>query len=408
MHHLRTRDAFMLSRVLRTPFWALFSMLPFIVYKELHATPFQIALMVALKPVVSVFSLYWSSAVNQRRDLLVANINWASVLGLLPFFFFPVVDNTWYFVAAFGIYMMMHRGVIPSWMEIFKLNLPEASRHKIFAYGSAFGYVGDAIFPFFFGWMMDGYVSAWRWLFPATACIALVAVVFQSRILIRMEGRQLLLKKCSSIKEHASKPWREAWYLILARPDFRAFQIGFMLGGSALMIMQAVLPEFFMGVLKLSYKELAIALALCKGLGFALTSQLWAKWMNRVDIYRFSAAVTLVAALFPLLLFFAQLHLSLLYLAYVSYGIMQAGSELSWNLSGPIFAKEEDSTPFSSVNVLTVGLRGAFAPWVGSLLLFYGNAYVAIFIGVLLCLAATASMLRCRNTRSMPTLERPQ
>jgi hypothetical protein len=46
-----------------------------------------------------------------------------------------------------------------------------------------------------------------------------------------------------------------------------------------------------------------------------------------------------------------------LYAAYL-YGAMQGGSELSWKLSGPIFAKDKHSTPFSSLNLVLVGARG--------------------------------------------------
>ena len=50
------------------------------------------------------------------------------------------------------------------------------------------------------------------------------------------------------------------------------------------------------------------------------------------------------------------------YAAYTMFGIMQAGSTLSWHLSGPIFSKEKDSTLFSGVSVAMVGLRGCIFP----------------------------------------------
>ena len=392
----------MWSRVLRTPFWAIYSLMPFILFKDLGATSIQIAVMIALKPMVSILSMYWSAAVNQRRDRLVSNIIWAGVLGVLPFFFFPFANNPWFFVGSFGLYMMMHRGVIPAWMEIMKLNLPGVSRERIFAYGSAFGYLGDGILPFLFGWLLDGYFQAWRWIFPVTALISMAAIFFQHRIPIPLgDTVQSSSSPSRSLATQVAQPWKDAWNLMVTRADFRHFQIGFMLGGSGLMLMQAVLPAFFMGVLEISYTELAIALTLCKGIGFALTSQIWARWINKVDIYRFSSLVTVMAFLFPVCLIAAKAHIAWLYLGYISYGVMQAGSELSWNMSGPIFSQHEDSSSFSSVNVVTVGLRGCIAPGLGALLLYWSSPVVVLGVGGLLCLAATARMAAYSRARNV-------
>ncbi len=390
IYHKKTRIAFLLTWILRTPFWAIYNMLPFILYKDLNATPIQIAAAVALKPTVSILSMYWSASVNKRKDRLVSNIIWGTALGLLPFFFFPFVNLTWYFIFSFGFFMMMHRGMVPAWMEIMKLNLPKTAREKTFAYGSTFSHLGDAILPFLFSWLLldsDSYFQAWRWIFPVAASISLISLYFQSRIPIKTDNITTL--PCAN---KITLPWKNAWNLVLQRADFRTFQIGFMLGGSALMLMHAILPAFYMGVLQLSYTELAIALTLCKGIGFAMTSQVWAKMINKIDIYRFSGLVTLFAFLFPLGLIAAKYNISALYIAYIFYGIMQAGSELCWNMSGPIFSKEEDSSLFSSVNVVAVGLRGLIAPGCGTLLGFWFGPFYAIAFGGVMCLFATLWM----------------
>ncbi len=411
IYQQRTATGFLWSRVLKTPFWAIYSLFPFILYQEMGATlenpPIQIAILIALKPMVSILSMYWSATVCQRRDRLISNIVWAGVLGLLPFFFFPFVDNTWYFVFAFGVYMLFHRGTIPAWMEIMKLNIPGISRKKIFAYGSAIGYIGDGVLPFLLGPLLDSYFSAWRWLFPAAALLSLLSIFFQCRIPIKLKEQDAIIARGPpNFMEQLVKPWKDAWDLIVARQDFRSFQLGFMFGGAGLMVMQAVLPAYFKGVLHLSWTELAIALTLCKGIGFAAASQSWAHLLHRVDIYKMSGMVTLVACLFPLLLLAANLHIGWVYAAYIGYGVMQAGSELSWNMSGPIFSKEEDSSLYSSVNVVTVGLRGCIAPFFGTLLLFWTNPSVVLLFGGVMCLMATVVMASNSRTRGALVLER--
>lgn len=389
----KTRSAFMWTSILNTPFWAIFNMLPFILYKDLHATPLQITSIIILKPAVSLIALYWSALIEKRRDRLLSNLIWARVLSHLPFFLFPFVDNPWFFIASFGFYMMLARGTVPAWMEVLKLNVTGISRERIFAYGSAFGHVGGGLLPFALGGLMDSYEQSWRWIFPATAMISLLAIFFKSRIPITGESPDKEEKILQfSWKQQLFKPWKSAWKLIKRRPDFARYQLGFMIGGAGLIIMQPALPAFFMDGLNLTYTDLAVALTLCKGVGFALTSPMWAKILHKINIFRFNSCVTSLACLFPLFLIAAQMNLAWLYVGYLLYGVMQAGSEMSWNMSGPIFAKNEESSVYSSINVMTVGLRGCIVPLIGSLLGNILQATAIMLIGGVLCLVSVGFM----------------
>lgn len=402
----KTRAAFVWTSILNTPFWAIFNMLPFILYRDLNATPLQVTAIIILKPAVSIFALYWSMLIEKRKDRLISNLIWARVLSHVPFFFFPFVDNPWFFIASFGLYMMLARGTVPAWMEVLKLNIPDASREKVFAYGSALGYIGAALIPFALGGMMDAYRESWRWIFPATALISLGAIPLKNRIFIQLDVPcENKAAAPISWKGQFLKPWKSAWELIHRRPDFTRYQLGFMLGGSGLIIMQPALPVFFMDKLNLTYTELAVALTLCKGTGFALTSSFWARLMSRIDIYRFNSWVTLLAFVFPFCLLAAQFNLSWLYGGYLLYGMMQAGSEMSWNLSGPLFAKDEDSSVYSSLNVMTVGLRGCFVPAIGSLLAYQVHATGVMLLGGMLCLLSAMFMSRYSRQFRQKALE---
>lgn len=382
-----TRRAFLWTRVLDTPFWAIFNMLPFILYKDLHATPFELAVVIALKPLSSLFSVYWSALIHKRHDRLRSNVVWGGILRHLPFFFFPWIDHIWFFILAFGFHMMLSRGAQPAWMELLKRNIPGPARERVFAFGSMLGYVGDALLPFVLGFLLDGYFEAWRWIFPVAALLSLGAIFFQKDISLNDE--QSIEKIPFTFKEAVVTPWKGVITLLKSRPDFTRFQIGFMLGGSGLMVMQPALPVFFVDVLNLSYMEFAIALTTCKGIGYALTSPLWARWVSKGEIFRLTAWVTALATLFPICMMLAPYGLMWLYCGYLFYGVMQAGSSLSWNMSGPIFSREEDSSLYTSVNVATVGIRGAVAPWIGSLLCTYWGASSTMILGVVLCLIAT-------------------
>jgi len=257
----RTCWAYVSTRVLDTPFWAIYNMLPIILYKDLHASPLQLAAIIALKPLSSIFSMYWSASINNRRDRLVSNIIWARILSYIPFFFYPFVDNPWFFIASFGFYMMLTVGIVPAWMEILKLTIPSVTRERVFSYTQVFGYMGGGLLPFVLGWMLDGYFQAWRWIFPLAAFLSLSALIFQTRMLVPSDQEEPSLhsnKMNLGLWSHLITPWKNAWGLICKRPDFAKFQIGFMWLGSGLMIIQPALPVFFVDVLNLSYTELAI------------------------------------------------------------------------------------------------------------------------------------------------------
>jgi len=372
-----TKAVYLSMRALDTPLWAIYNLLPIILYKELGASPLQLALVIALKPVVSLFSVYWSVPLHDRPDRLLPNITVGRLLGILPFFFVPFISSPWFFIFASALFMTMAVGMVPAWMEILKRQLPDGERKKTFAYGSTLGYLGGGMLPFFFGNLLDSSPGAWRWIFPAAAFFSLIPLILQLQLRLPQERREPKEKEAFLLR-----PWREAARTLKQRPDFLKFQSAFMVMGTGLMLMQPALPIYFVDVLKMTYTEMAIALAFCKGIAYAASSPLWARVMAKIDIYRFNLAVSLIAVSFPLMLLFAKGGIGWVFAAYTFYGITQAGSELSWNMSGPAFAGSQNSVPYSAVNVLSVGLRGLFAPLSGSLLCTFFGAAPMMGVGI--------------------------
>ena len=393
LKHQRTSSAFLSSRLLGIPFNAIFNLLLIILYRDLHATPLQITIAIALRPVASLLAPYWSASINARDNSLIKKLSIANSLKFVPFLFTPFLDNPWFYVLSFGFYIMLTRGMIPSWMEVLKKNVQGMSMEKVFAYGSAFEYIGGAMLPLMFGFLLDMDGEVWRYIFPATAVIGMLSAVLINRIPSTSTEQK---KEERTFKQHLANPWKESYNLLRRRPDFLKFQIGFMWGGAGLMVFQPVLPKFFVDVLDLSYLEVATALTVCKGIGFALTSPLWIKAYRKMEFFQFSRLVIFLIAIFPLCLSISQFSLIWLYVAYFAYGIMQVGSEMSWNLSGPVFAKDEDSSIYSVANVLAGGIRGCIFPLMGTLLYEVTNATTVLLLGSAFCLVATYQLKSSR------------
>lgn len=195
-----------------------------------------------------------------------------------------------------------------------------------------------------------------------------------------------------------AEPWKRSYKLLLQRPDFTAFQASFMILGCGLMILQPAMPVYFVDELHLTYVELALALALCKGVSYAGASPFFAKRLHDWGIFRFSSFVSILAVFFPLFLMMAKWQVLFVYVSYIVYGVMQAGSELAWNMSGPLFAGQQESRPYTSLNIITVAIRGALAPAVGAYLLgWFGSFSVQMIGAVVFLLAAIAFTLPVRE-----------
>ncbi len=394
------KSIFLWTRLLDLPFWGASSLLTFILCKDLHINAFQVALIIAVKPISSLLAPYWSQTIHQRSDRIISNLAWANILRYFLFLFIPWVDSIWYITLAFGVYMMLYRASIPAWIEVFKCHLSKPVQGRLVSYKSIIDYGGAALITFALGLFLDHFEYVWRWVFFWTAAFGMSATWLLLRLPVpkvsaHQKAESIEAGKNFCLRELLLKPWSDAWSLIRTFPDFMHYHIGFMLGGAGIMIVQPALPPFFIDTLHLSYAELSVALTVCKAIGVALTSPLWAKLFPKLDIYYFSCLAIFLAALFPCFLWLAPLHLSLLYIAYLLYGVMQGGSELSWHMSALTFSKEKESSPFSSTNLLTVGIRGCVIPALGALLLVAAGPTGVMIASGSLCLAATWYLMRC-------------
>jgi hypothetical protein len=238
----------------------------------------------------------------------------------------------------------------------------------------------------------------WNVLFPVTACIGIISIFFQKRLRLPDSDidDQIVIKK-SSWTNILIMPWKDSLDIVRKDVDFRTFQFGFMLCGFALMLIMPVLPIFFVDVLGISYTDFAIAIGICKGLGFAISSLFWPKMTN---IFKILSLIMLFFAFFAMLMLASQYNIILFYLGYLVYGVAQGGSDLYWNLSGPIFSRDKDSSLYSGVNVVCVGIRGCIGPPLGIILTtFFGPSFI-LMLSAALSIYAGIKMLNYQPKRS--------
>ncbi|MDR3625126.1 MAG: MFS transporter [Chlamydiales bacterium] len=400
---IKTRNAVFITELLNEPLWTLFYLFVFILHKDLHASAFQVGLFTMLRPVVGIASMYWSSTLARKPHKVLSNLIWSGILSRVAFFFFPFIDNPWIFLISVIFYATLKRGGVPAWLEILKMNLPKKSRGNIISWSSALGYVEGIALAIGVGYMLDHHSGSWRWMFPVSAFIGILGVFLQARIPLEGIKKEVPEEDHFCIKKIID-PWKDAYLLLKERQDYRFFQVGVMICGVGIMVIQPALPIFFLDVLGLSYTDLAIALSVWRGVGYAFTSPIWGKLFSRFDIYKLCFVIFVLMGLFPICLLAATTNVIWVYIAYLIYGSAQAGFHLCWNLAGPMFSQDKNSSPFSSVMLLMMGIRGCFAPPLGSLLVVLFGPVLALVAGVLFCSYSSIRMLQ-REKRKIVLIE---
>lgn len=382
------------SNLLTEPLFTLYAFIAFILYKDLGASAFQVTLLMMLKPFVTVLSFYWSAGLKGRTRKLKPNVLWAGFLMRAPFLLCPWIGSTWFVIFAAVNYMFFYRAGIPAWLEIIKRNMGEEKRNKAFSVSSALGYGEGVVLALACGSLLDKDPSLWKILFFGAAIVGLLALFVQSRIVV--DGKDEEVEERLSIKEVIIRPWRDSYRLMRKRHDFSRFQWGFMVSGFGLMLIQPAIPLFAVDILGVSYLEMASAICIAKGLGFVLSTPIWVRWINRLHIFKMASFVFLAIGLFTILLSFSVWNIAWLYIAYFWYGIGQGGSHLVWNMSGPIFSGEDESSRYSGVNVVMAGMRGMIAPPLGGLLAVMLGPVQVLVMGGALCFYSGARLLQSR------------
>lgn len=383
------RRALIGTNILSEPLFTLYGFLAFILYKDLGASAFQITLLTMLKPVVTVLSFYWSAGLRRKRNLKL-NVIWAGIWMRAPFLLCPWIDSVWFVVVAAVNYMFFYRAGMPAWLELLKRNMEPGERDKVFSWSSALGYIEGVVLSLAMGGILDGNPGLWKSLFFGAAAIGLLSAGLQSRVPDEIEEQGEVLP----LKELLVRPWRDSYRLIRSRPDFARFQWGFMLCGFSVMLIQPALPLFAVDTLGISYLEMASAISIARGLGFALSSPLWSRWMSKVNIFKLASAIFFAVGLFPIFLGLSVFSLFWLYFAYFWYGVGQGGSHLIWSMSGPIFAGKEESSRYTGVGVVLAGLRGGVGPSLGGWIAVAFGPLAVLFLSGIFSVYSGLSLFR--------------
>lgn len=399
-----TQRCLLLALLLQEPLLCLNSMLSLLLLKQLHAAPLHIALLTMALPAVSILSFYWTSILKEHPQWQRSNLILATILAPLFYFFSFFSGRIPYFILASCFFMLFWRGGNPALMEILRAKFSEEERSHLYSnlYKMSFGI--EIVLGPLMGCLLDWRPEWWKGLLSCCGLLYAASILFYHKIPGRWQTGVYIPLPEGSLVGKIVTPWIASWDLLKKKRSFRFFQIGFFLGGFGLMISRPSVDILVAG-LNISYRELFVCRTVLKALGILAAAKMWSRVLCQQKILFTSFCVLSCFSLFYLLMSMTYTFPSILFFAYFLYGLAQSGSHLVWNLSGTLFSEGESSTPYSSVNVLTVGVRGIIAPLLGACFAKYVGLYPALLLGgALVFLGALYFRKRALEERTQPAL----
>ncbi|MFA6118838.1 MAG: MFS transporter [Parachlamydiales bacterium] len=393
----KTKFSLLLMNLTEEPLLAFYTFLPFILRKEMGINAFQLSLFVMLRPVLSSLTFFWSLALNKKKNPnLLKNSILAWVIARIPFVFFPIFNNFYYIFFAAGIYQLFYKAGQPAWNEIVKRKIiNQKLRENIYSVFSCFSYIESIVFGLIAGHFLDKGTFNWKLVFSISALVGLSSIFIQRKIEVPKS-----INKENQINDKKSilSPIGDIFNLIKTRKDFLDFQIGFAIGGFALMLIAPAFNIFSNDVLNLSYKNMMNARLITMGLGFVFSTYFWNKALEKKSINYLTSFVLLGFSSYIMFVILSKYYLPFFYLAFFCYGIAQAGSTLFWKISPMIFSRNQDSLLFTTTNLFFLGIRGLIAPIFGFILCNVLNLSLVLLIGCFISLYGAYFMMKLRKS----------
>jgi hypothetical protein len=398
----KTKNALLWMSLSNEPFIVLYAILPFIIRKDLGASLIQLSILASLRPFLSIFSFYWSAKLTRQRHLLRSNLIGAWLLARLPFLFVPWISNAWYIIFCCSVYELLNRSGNPALIELLKINLQKDPRERIYNLCFILSFLESILLGFIITAILNKNIISWPILLGMATLISLSSIFLQMQVPLPA-SLTVGVPVRQKFSEKIITPWKDAFALLKLKPDFFRFQCGFMLGGIGLMLASPSLSLFCIDFLRLSHSEITFGRSVLMGVGVIGSSYFWRKMISNQKTEQLLINILVGFSLYLFCLYLAGIHLLFFYFSFILYGLAQAGSHLLWNLSGPLFAGSDDSSQFSRVNILMVGLRGSIAPAVGGLLCNYFGPGPIILLGSAICFSGACYMLSSK-TKKVSTL----
>lgn len=255
---------------------------------------------------------------------------------------------------------------VPHRSALASANYPLAVRGRLFATLSTVSKLSSIAAAKASGWLLDADHRWLRVLFPLAGVFGLVEHWILSRIHWHRSGRPTVRKwgGPGSAFAAAADAWRETGRILRDDRAFLVYEMGFLLYGSGFLMSNPLITIYAAHDLRLTYSEWTSASGLAQPLAYAVTILACGRALDRFGVVRTTAAAFgLLTGFFLLMPFVASA--GELVACFLLFGVTMALVNLGWTLGPMSFAPPGRARSYTTVHVLFVGLRSAFAPFAG-------------------------------------------
>lgn len=385
-----TKRSFLWMNLSQEPFVALYALLPFILAKDFKASPLEISFFVAIRPLSSLFAYYWHALSKRWHPNLQKHVMIAWTLSFIPFLIYPLLNQLSYVILAASLYQLFSKAAMPPFYEICKQNLDSNKRKKLISYTYLISFLISALLGLFFGQILDQNPSSWKIASGIFATLALTSLFIQKKLTYNILPSSLTVPD----NHYLLDPIKQSLSILKSSKEFKDFQIGFMIGGSALMFIIPALTIFYADVLDISRTNFTQARYIFMSIGILCATPFWKKALKHVSLNQLMPYISFIFGLFPLVAIVSYFHTPIINSAFLIYGIAQAGSHLVWHLSGSVFSKNQDSTPYTALNILMQGIRGLFVPLLSGICTHLFGPIVVLILGSLMAFYGVYVMIK--------------
>jgi hypothetical protein len=415
--------------------------------KNFHASVVLMSVITAAPMFGNILALLWSDLAMGRRKVPIVNalqlglilmIASVALLALFPDDKYWMQVAGWVFAAQIIIARVLASGIITIRSIIWRANYPRDVRGQLISRIAVVATTVLAGTTFVGSYLLDRDAEAFVYLYPTAALLGAIGIWQFSKIRVR---REVLLRRREE-QLYAPRPeglsqsdevnvqnyeprhgkltplelvrrffylFRQAFRILREDKPFRDYQRYQMLTGFSFMMFGPSLLFMVSTEMTARTEDYLLATAVVQIIPMVtslLVSQAWAPLFDRVHITTFRVWQTVVSVTAQALLFAGamagqhvseQVGLAVVAASQILLGVSNAGGNLAWNLGHNDFAPPDKVATYMGVHVMLTGVRGCFAPFLGSWLYLKAGRYVFL-LSTIVCAAGLVGFLIMSRT----------
>ncbi len=348
--------------------------------KYFGAGSFLIAVIVAAPMFGNVLAMVWADLADRRPKVRFVNtlqlcvIVCTSLVAVTAIL--PQQAGGWTFAALMVLARMFTSGIVTAKNLIWRLNFPRHSRGLIVGRVNMIGSAMFAATTFAGSRVLDRHPAGYVWVYLVCSLLGLIGVWQFSGVKVRGERSVLALTRArpkTNPLRHLLTLARASVHLLRVDKQFRIYQRCQMLQGAAFMMMLPALFSMVNTKMTDPVREYNLATSVNHVLPFvttALTISIWSIYFDRMNIVHYRILQSFAALVTQIVIAAGALTDQLWLVAVGTFllGVSSAGGNLAWNLGQNAFATPDKVGTYMGVHVMLTGVRGLFAPFIGTIL----------------------------------------